>query len=78
MFSPRKHDITKNTYRTMPSRVFVADRACSFVVALAPPAAPFVFAPPPAAQVHGENDEEKHNDKENCFHEGEKSLMDIG
>jgi hypothetical protein len=52
--------------------------ASSFVVALAPSAAPFVFAPPPAAQVHGENDEEKRHDKQNCFHEGEKSLMDIG
>jgi hypothetical protein len=54
------------------------DSGRSFVVALAPPAAPFVFPPPPAAQVHGENDEEKRNDKENGFHEGEKSLMDIG
>jgi len=62
----------------MPFRVFVADHASSFVIALAPPAAPFVFAPPPAAQVHGENDEQKRNDKENCFREAGKSLMDIG
>jgi hypothetical protein len=53
----------------MPFRVFVADHAGSFVVALAPPAAPFIFAPPPAAQVDGENDDEKRNDKDNGFHE---------
>jgi hypothetical protein len=47
--------------------------AGSFVVALAPPAAPFVFAPPPAAQVHGENDDEKNDDKDNGFHEAGKA-----
>jgi len=56
----------------LPAMLIRPARA-SFVIALAPPAAPFVFAPPPAAQVHGENDEEKRNDKENCFHEARKA-----
>jgi hypothetical protein len=48
-------------------------RARSFVVALAPPAAPFVFTPPAAAEVDGENDDDKRNDEENCFHEPGKA-----